>query len=226
MHFPLLFSILGFIGLFSYKVREKFKDKLVLLVWFLIFWGIFLVFYAGSYRFGQDVRFSILSYVPISIFIGIGTSSVVNFLEHKIKPIKGILIFLIIFNFTWFLPFIKAEGEEAWAARMDHKYTVEFAGLLPLNSIVFTHNPNIFLLNKKSAIQSSRETYRPYTVERYLEIFKGGVYVHYNYWSNVDDPRQRGFTENILNRYNYKTIKEYYYRDYKYGLYEIINLKD
>ena len=225
-HFPLLFSIFGFIGLFSYKFIEKIKDKLVLLVWFLIFWGIFLVFYAGSYRFGQDVRFSILSYVPISIFVGIGISSVSNLLEHKIKPIKGILIFLIIFNFTWFLPFIKAEGEEAWAARNDHKYAVEFAEMLPLNSIVYTHTPNIFLLNKKSALQSSSATYKSGNVEQYLYKFKGGVYVHHGYWSNVNDPVQRGFTQNILNKYNYETIKEYYYRDYKYGLYKIINRKD
>jgi 4-amino-4-deoxy-L-arabinose transferase-like glycosyltransferase len=226
MHFPLLFSLLGLIGLFSYEVREKFKDKLILLVWFLIFWGIFLVFYAGSYRFGQDVRFSILSYVPISIFVGIGISSVSNLLENKIKPIKGILTFLIIFNFTWFLPFIKAEGEEAWAARNDHKYAVEFAELLPLNSIVYTHTPNIFLLNKKSALQSSSATYKSGSVEQYLHRFKGGVYVHYGYWSNVNDPLQRGFTQNILNNYNYETIKEYYYRNYKYGLYKIINRRE
>jgi hypothetical protein len=226
MHFPLIFTIFGLIGLFSYKVSEKIKDKLVLFVWFLIFWGIFLVFYAGSYRFGQDVRFSILSYVPISIFVGIGVSSLGNSLEHKIKPIKGILIFLIIFNFTWFLPFIKAEGEEAWAARNDHRRAVEFAELLPVNSIVYTHTPNIFLLNKKNALQSSSATYKSGSVERYLERFKGGVYVHHGYWSNVNDPVQRGFTQNILNKYNHETIKEHFYRDYKYGLYKIVNKKE
>jgi len=42
----------------------------------------------------------------------------------------------------------------------------------------------------------------------------------------VNDPVEREFTENILNKYNYKTIKEYYYRNYKYGLYKIINRKD
>jgi 4-amino-4-deoxy-L-arabinose transferase-like glycosyltransferase len=225
-HFPLLLSIFATLGLFSYKVKEKFKDKLVLFVWFLIFWGIFLIFYAGSYRFGQDVRFSILSYVPISIFVGIGISYISNLLENKIKPIKGILFFLIIFNSTWFLPFIKAEGEEAWAARNDHKRAVEFAELLPINSIVYTHTPNIFLLNKKSALQSSSATYRSGSIEQNLYRFKGGVYVHHGYWSNVNDPQQRSFTQNILNKYNYETIKEYYYRNYKYGLYKILNRRE
>jgi 4-amino-4-deoxy-L-arabinose transferase-like glycosyltransferase len=220
-HFPLIFSILGFTGLFFYK--NHLKDKIVLLAWFLTFWGIFLFFYAGSYRFGQDVRYSILSYPALSIFTGLGFSYLANRLKNKVKSIKGILIFLTIFNFTWFLPFIKAEGEEAWAARNDHKYAVEFAQLLPSNSIIFTHTPNVFLLNKKSAIQSSIETYNPGTVERLQNRFKGGVYVHFNYWSNVDDPVQKSFTENILNRYDYKTIEEHYYRNYKYGLYKIIN---
>jgi hypothetical protein len=218
-HFPFVFSIFSIIGLFFYK--NHLKNKIVLLVWFLVFWGVFLFFYAGSYRFGQDVRYSILSYPALSIFTGLGLSYSANRLGSKVKSIKGILIFLIIFNFTWFLPFIKAEGEEAWAARNDHKYAIEFAQLLPPNSIIFTHTPNIFFLNKKSAIQSSAETYNPGTVERLLNRFKGGVYVHYNYWSNVDDPVQRSFTENILNRYNHITIKEHHYRNYKYGLYKI-----
>jgi 4-amino-4-deoxy-L-arabinose transferase-like glycosyltransferase len=226
IHFPLLFSIFGLIGLFFYKVKEKFKDKLVLLIWFLTFWGIFLFFYAGSYRFGQDVRYSILSYPVLSIFAGLGLSYIENRFKNKVKSLKAFIIFLIIFNFTWFLPFIKAEGEEAWAARNDHKYAAEFARLLPNNSIVFTHTPNIFLLNKKSAIQSSAETNNPGKAKRLANRFKGGVYVHYNFWSNVEDPVQKRFTENILNRYEHKTIKEYYYRNYKYGLYKIIDRKD
>jgi hypothetical protein len=222
--FPVIFSIFGLLGLFFYK--NHIKDKIILLSWFLVFWGIFLFFYAGSYEFGQDVRYSILSYLPLSIFAGLGVSYLGNLLESKMKSIRTILIVLIVFSFTWFLPFVKAEGEEAWAARKDHEYSLEFARLLPPNSIIFTHTPNVFLLNKKSAIQTSAETYNPGTVERYLYLFKGGVYVHYNYWSNVDDPVQRGFTENILNKYDYEIIKEYHYRDYKYGLYKIINRKD
>jgi len=224
--FPVIFSIFAIIGLFFYKNRVYIKEKIILFGWFLTFWGVFLFFYAGSYGFGQDVRYSLLSYLPLSIFVGLGFSYIKSNLKNKVKSIKLVLILLIIFSFTWFLPFVKAEGEEAWAARNDHKYAVEFARLLPPNSIVFTHTPDIFLLNKKSAIQTSSETYNPGTVERHLHRFKGGVYVHYNYWSNVDDPVQRSFTENILNKYDYETIREYYYRNYKYGLYRIINRKD
>ncbi|MBW8003174.1 MAG: glycosyltransferase family 39 protein [Planctomycetes bacterium] len=219
--FPLLFSILGVIGLLFYKNKSYIKGKAIILCWFLLFWGIFLFFYAGSYKFGQDVRFSVLSYVPFSIFVGLGVSFIRNLLGTKVKSISLVLILLIILNFTWFLPFTRAVGDEAWASRIGHKYAVEFARLLPENSIVFTHNPNIFLLNRQSAIQSSTATYNSRIVRRYLDQFKGGVYVHYNYWSNVNDPTQKVFTENILNRYDCQTIKEYHYRNFKYGLYKI-----
>jgi 4-amino-4-deoxy-L-arabinose transferase-like glycosyltransferase len=224
--FPLIFSILAIIGILFYKNKSYIKEKLIVFVWFSLFFGVFLFFYAGSYRNGQQIRFSVLSYVPISIFVGLGVSFIRNLLENKIKSIKLILILLMIFNFTWFLPFIRAEGEEAWAARAAHKYETEFAKLLPENSIVYTHNPNILLLNKQSAIQSASGTYKPGIIEQHLERFKGGVYILRNYWSNVDDPVQRGFTENLLNKYEYNTIKEYDYRSYKFGLYKIIGEKD
>jgi hypothetical protein len=227
--FPLIFSIFALIGLFFYN-KGYIKDKIILLGWFLTFWGVFLFFYAGSYRFsdGLSIRFSLLSYVPLAIFIGLGSSSLNKFFENKIKPIKIILILLIILSSTWFLPFIRSKTKgESELCRMDRKYAMEFAELLPTNSIIYTHNPNMFLINKKSAIQTSSETYRPGIIERHLNRFKGGVYVHYNYWSDVPySDLQRSFTANILGRYDYKIIKEYYYKNHKYGLYKIVGPKE
>ncbi|MBN2532526.1 MAG: glycosyltransferase family 39 protein [Spirochaetales bacterium] len=221
--FPLMFSLFAIVGLIFYKTKTHLKEKLSVFIWFLVFWGIFLFFYAGSYQYGQDVRFSLLSYAPIAIFAGLGVSFSGNLLKDKIKPIKPILVILLVLNFSWFLPFIRAEGEEAWAARRDHRYADEFAQLMGDNSIIYTHNPNIFLLREKSAIQSSFGMHFPGIIEQHLAQFKGGVYIHFNFWSNVDDPAQRGYTEYLLNNYNYEIIKEYYYRNYKYGLYKIIN---
>jgi MFS family permease len=224
--FPLLFTILGAIGLLFYKYKDCIKEKIVLLSWLIVFWGIFLFFYAGSSSFGQDLRFSILSYAPISIFVGMGVSSIRNLLIGKVKSIGLILILLITFNFTWFLPFVRAQGREAWEARTGHKYAVEFAELMPENSIIFTHTPNVFLLNKKSALQSSVATYNPGMVKSLLERFKGGVFVDFNYWSNVPDPQQNRYTKNILNSYDHELIKEYHREHYRYALYEITGLKD
>jgi hypothetical protein len=224
-YFPLIFSIFGVIGLFSYKINERFKEKLILLIWFLTFWGVFLFFYAGSYRFseGLSIRFSLLSYAPLAIFTGLGIASLSNFLNAKIKSIKIILILLILFTSSWFLPFIRSKTKgESELCRMDRKYAMEFVKLLPPNSIIYTHNPNMFLINKKSAIQTSAETYEPGTIKQHQDRFKGGVYIHYNYWSDVPySDLQRQFTANILERYDYQIIKEYHYKNHKYGLYKI-----
>jgi hypothetical protein len=224
--FPLLFTILGITGLLFYKFKDHIKEKIIILSWLLVFWGIFLFFYAGSYRFGQDVRFSILSYAPISIFVGLFISFINTVFEKRTKALTLSMILLIAFNFIGFMPFVRAELREAWESRTGHKYAVEFARLLPENSIIFTHTPNIFLLNKKSALQSSIATYNTGVVDRLLNQFRGGVFVDYNYWSNVNDPTQRSYTENLLNRYNHELIKEYHRENYKYALYKIIGLKD
>ena len=63
--FPSVFTILAFSGLlFS---RESIKYKACLLTWFLLFFGIFLFFYAGSYHYGADVRFSLLTFLPLAV---------------------------------------------------------------------------------------------------------------------------------------------------------------
>jgi hypothetical protein len=229
IYFPMILSILVLIGSFSYKFIEKFKDKLILLIWFLTFWGVFLFFYAGSYAFseGLSIRFSLLSYVPLAIFAGLGITSLANLLNAKTKSIKITLIFFVVFASSWFIPFIKSKTKgEGELCRMDREYAMEFAELLPPNSIIYTHNPNMFLINKKSAIQTSAETYQPGTIRQHLNRFRGGVYIHYNYWSDVSySDLQRQFTSNILERYDYKIIKEYYYKNHKYGLYRITGSK-
>jgi hypothetical protein len=200
------------------------------LSWFLVFWGIFLFFYAGSYEFQDElsIRFSLLSYFPLAIFVGIGISWVANSLNNRINSIKPLLIILTVFNFTYFLPFIRSISKgESELCRVDREYAMEFVKLLPASSIIYTHNPNMFLINKQSAIQTSAETYNPGIIEKHLNQFKGGVYVHYNYWSDVPySDLQRQFTANILDKYDYNIIAEYYYKNHKYGLYKIIGPKE
>ncbi|MHB8772561.1 MAG: ArnT family glycosyltransferase [Syntrophales bacterium] len=77
--FPVLFTLLALIGLAAGKgtaVRMDEKPgwlpRLMILLWFLQFWGIFLFFYAGSYKYGADVRFALVSFMPIAVLGGIG----------------------------------------------------------------------------------------------------------------------------------------------------------
>ncbi|MBT8387660.1 MAG: glycosyltransferase family 39 protein [Ignavibacteria bacterium] len=224
--FPILFTLFF---LTSFFAKLFIKEKLLLVIWFLCFWGIFLFFYAGSYGYGADVRYSLVSYVPLVILAGLGVRQLQEFLKNKLSlksylsPIFGIIIIISILKF---LPQVRAETREAWGARADHLYAKEFATLLPENSIVLTHNPNMFHLWGKNAAQISLATdEKSYVNQILFHQYKDGVYLHWNYWCNADDSLQNSFCNNVLNDYEYELIKEYQENDYNYVLYRI-KIKD
>jgi hypothetical protein len=220
--FPLLFTLLFVTGLFS---KSFIKEKILMVIWFLCFWGVFLFFYAGSYEYGADVRYSLVSYVPLAILSGLGVYHIQS-LVTKSKLLKlyinPILVALIIISFLKFLPQVRAETQEAWGARADHLYAKKFSELLPENSIVLTHNPGMFHLWGKNAAQISLASYQTSYVNQVLfNQYKEGIYLHWNYWCNADDSLQYSFCENVLNLYEYDLIEEYKKNDYRYVLYKL-----
>ncbi|MBW2428470.1 MAG: glycosyltransferase family 39 protein [Deltaproteobacteria bacterium] len=234
--FPLLFSLLFFLGIVFPRNNKsnnglpqgKFseylfvKEKAILLGWFFAFWGIFLCFYAGSYNYGADVRFSLMSYFPLAISAGYGVASLCGWAECRFDITwldKGIIA-LIIFSFLPFMPYIRAETQEAWGARADHHFAKEIVDLLPANSLVLTHNPNMFLLWGRDAAQAAVGMQGEY-MDDLFNRYKGGIYFHYNFWCNVDDPSQRSFCQNVLSRYAVKEIKSYQEQNYKFSLYQL-----
>ena len=52
--------------------RMDFRSVLLMPLWFLLFWGIFLFFYAGSYKYGADVRFALVCFMPLAVMAGLG----------------------------------------------------------------------------------------------------------------------------------------------------------
>ena len=81
--FPVLFTLLALFGLTAWRVRQpqtggKIEPPGVFLIlfWFLLFWGIFLFFYAGSYQYGADVRFALVCFMPLSVLAGLGGDAV------------------------------------------------------------------------------------------------------------------------------------------------------
>lgn len=77
--FPVLFTLLALVGLAVWKGRPgRGGEKIgpggvsLILLWFLLFWGIFLFFYAGSYKYGADVRFALVCFMPLAVLAGLG----------------------------------------------------------------------------------------------------------------------------------------------------------
>ncbi len=222
LKFPLLFTILFIISLFS---KTYIKEKFLLLIWFLCFWGIFLFFYAGSYGYGADVRYSLISYIPLTVLAGFGIhrlQTLFRFNEKNNIYINSIIAVIIIISFFKFLPQVRAETQEAWGARADHLYAEKFAEILPEKSIVLTHNPNMFHIWGKNAAQISLLTDEKSYVEQILfNQYKDGVYLHWNYWCNADDSLQNSFCENGLSNYDSELISEYFEQDFRYALYRL-----
>ncbi|CAN2040554.1 Glycosyltransferase RgtA/B/C/D-like domain-containing protein [Candidatus Magnetomoraceae bacterium gMMP-15] len=249
--FPVLFTIFAVIGLFSTKFSIKWK--VLILSWFLFFWGIFLFFYAGSYHYGADVRFALLSFMPLSILAGLGGgfikdlfsrkpesetrklnlnteafNTISSYPESEIQKLKlrtqnlsFILILLIIFNFINFLPQISRVGQEAWGARYDHFYAEKFIEKIPERSIILTHNPTMFLLWNRNAIQTHAGINHPGIISHLMEKYKGHVYFHYNYWCNTKSEPNIKLCQAIKNKYILEEIARAKEQDYEYVLYKM-----
>lgn len=239
--FPLFFTFLFFTGLGipNLVIKQKagrtktsleaffWREKSILIIWFLSFWGVFLVFYAGSYNFGADVRFSLMSYIPFAVLAGFGAAALSKWTTERFHQewIMHALAALILLCSISFLPYIKAETEEAWGARADHSYAEIMAQRLPPNSLILTHNPNMFLLWGKNAAQASVVTEDRGHINHLFNRYKGGIYFHYNFWCNVNDPSQQSFCKNILNEFKMRKIISFHEQNYEYALYKLYKIE-
>jgi hypothetical protein len=197
-----------------------------------MFWTIFLFFYAGSYNYGADVRYSLMSYVPIAVLAGAGIRRLTHALDavHRgrwsDRAILAATIAVILAQSMYYLPLVRATGEEAWAARADVKYAKAFAERLPPNAIVLTHNPSMFHIWGINAAQLSLAmSDTAFVSEALHRRFAGGVYVHWSFWCNVNDPTQVAFCRSVLARFPHELVEARREREYEYALYRLIDDK-
>jgi hypothetical protein len=217
--FPVVLTAFFFVALF---VRRLAKEKIMLLFWLLFFWGVFLFFYAGSYHYGADVRFVLMALPPFSLLAGIGLSSFDGAIKRltgkNYPPAAGV----VLLAFLSFLPEARAVGEEAWAARADHQYAQAMVEKLPADAIVFTHNPSLFLFWGRSAAQASiLAGCDQARLESWKAQFPGGIFFHFNFWCNVNDPVQQSFCARILEKFRHHEVLKFGARNYTYILYKI-----
>ncbi len=226
--FPALYTLLALAGLvirtFVADAR-RLREAAVCSVYFLAFWVIYLFFYAGSYNYGADVRFSLMAYPPVALLAGAGAGELVRRMQSRgwASSITGVaLVAAVLFQFTWYLPLVRSVGEEAWAARADVAYAEEFVRTLPKNAFVFTHNPNVFhLLGVNAGQVSMLVGERHYVNAAVLTRYSGGVYMYWNFWCNVMDPVQQKFCRDALAQWPSRLVSERFERDYRFAFYRL-----
>jgi hypothetical protein len=219
--FPVLFTVLAIAGL----VHKPPRGVIAAAALFLCFWGVFLFFYAGSYNFGADVRFSVMSNAWLALLAGRGGAQIVKlvngFSNNDRRAAAGLTAALIA-QFFWYMPQVRSIGEEAWEARADVAFAHAVIQRLPRNSVVLTHNPSIFHLNGVSAAQMSLVTSEPAYVTGFLSSrFAGGVYLHWNAWCGYYDPFQQAFCESTLKSFDHELFAEHRERDFRYAIYKL-----
>lgn len=222
--FPVLLTALALCGLLW--ARSQLRQRILLFLWFLPFWGIFLFFYAGSYKYGADVRFSLVSFMPLAVMAGLGGHA----LSERLKgwfpgatfPFSSLLVLVLVFSFLKFLPLVRQVGQEAWGARHDHFFAREFMERIPRRSIVLTHIPTMFLVWGQGAIQTYAGTSNPDLIENLLLKYNGHVYFHHNYWCNTKSEPNVRLCKAIGEIYELEKVASAREQDCDYGMYRIL----
>ena len=217
--FPALYSVLAFLGLTARPAKPAAAPA----AWFLLFWGVFLFFYAGSYDFGADVRFSLMSHAPLAMLAGRGAWWLRDVATRAgLRGASTAIGLALGVQFLWFMPQVRAVGEEAWAARADVAFTKRVIAELPPNSVVLTHTPSIFLVNGVGAAQMSLVSEDPiYVTSTLSRRYAGGVYLHWDVWCGYGDPVHQESCEATLRSFSSDLFREYRERDYRYAFYRL-----
>jgi len=214
--FPFFFLLLAVLGIFAGKTLVR--NRIFLLCWWALFFLPYLFFYAGSYRYGVDVRFVIPALCPVSALCGLGAEKVQQMLSAVFRsPFQAVLAAVAVL-FLPFLPFIRTVHEEAWQARFDHQFITREAALLPQDSIIFSHSPYVITVNsKRGALQS----YFGSSAEKVGEVFSltDHVYFYRDYWCFAKETEQNFNYFNEHFKLTRQSAEKMY--DREYALYKV-----
>jgi hypothetical protein len=218
--FPAVVSLLAVLGLAATRFT---RERCLMALYFLVFFGIDLVFYAGSYNYGADVRYSLMTYPPLAVLGGVGAARVARWVGRLVPalPASAIVGALLGFQFLWYAPVVRGATEEAWAARADVRFARQSAAQLPPESYVLTQNPAMFHLWGTHAGQMSRVVALPAYAELLERRFAGGIYVHWNFWCNVQDPVQPDLCRRAMALGRTELVMESRERDQRYAFYRL-----
>jgi 4-amino-4-deoxy-L-arabinose transferase-like glycosyltransferase len=218
--FPVAFTALAVVGALAARRRGA-----AIVLHFVLFFGITLFFYAGSYDHGADVRYSLMTYPAVAILAGVGAAAIATQLAGVVGGPTGaarLVAAALGCQFLWYAPVVRATTEEAWAARADVRFAASAVPALRGNTYVLTHNPGMFHLWGVNAGQMSQVAGNPSYLDYLATRYAGGVYVHWNFWCNVQVPEQQDLCRVVKALKPLETMREYRERDYAFAFYRLV----
>ena len=218
--FPAAYTALAILGLWGQRAQA---GRLTMACYFVVFVGVALLFYAGSYNYGADVRYSLATYPPLAILAGLGLARLVEPFDrawHRRLALLGLASALVV-QFLWYLPQVRSTTDGAWAARADVEFAASLVPDLRGNRYILTQNPGMFQVWGVNAGQTSLAATDPARLDALARQYPGGLYLHWNFWCNVQDPIQRGFCTRVLELRAGEPVREANSGDQRYVLYRL-----
>ena len=190
--FPVAGTVLALAGVIWLLGRNR-TAGLALGTWFILSWGIFIVFYAGGYYYGASSRYAVVSCAPVAVFMGIGFAAIYGLIARLPGLFYGVAACGLI-NWVAAMHYVPTLSREAIEAVADVDFVAEVAPTLPTGSLVLSSDPCMWLLKGVNASQFyTVDTEIRSNLAELVNQFPGGIYVHWGFWQNAEP----GGAENV-----------------------------
>lgn len=219
IRFPALITLLALIGIYAFR---RSRATVFLFFWFLVSWGIYLFFYAGSYNYGADVRYSLLTYPALIVLASIGLKWCYDKMSQHIERRTSLAVLAVIVFLNWiaFLPLVRAVGFEAVHARNCIIASKKLAHHVPQGALVLAHNPNVWLVRGYNSIQTYSVEDRFQSYQHFFQQYPGGLYFYKNYWCNPGSGAKK-FCDMVFEKFDTELIENEIILNFEYGLYRL-----
>jgi hypothetical protein len=190
---------------------------------------VYAFFYAGSVRYGTDVRYSLIGYPPLVLLAGYGVFFLHKNLSKKIKSdllISSIFVLIIfILGFSFYYKSVSTmpnDITEANQARIYHDFVVDYAKKLDKNCYILSHVSSIYLVLGKGSLQTwngqNEQVMRELFSKTDCVIFDDG------FWCNLE-PYKSSVCKNIFDKFKITPLDSVTAKEGKptYTLYKIEN---
>ena len=181
--FPLAGTLLA-LGGAGWLARHRRWFGVTALGWFLLSWGIFVLFYAGGYYYGASSRYAVISSASVALLMGIGAAALVQGLRRWPAVLATVGVALLL-NWISAMDYVPTLGRESNEARADINFVHEAASKLPSGSLIVAMDPCLWtMLDRNSAQYVTVETQLHHDLLNLSSQYPGGIYLHWDYWVN------------------------------------------
>lgn len=181
--FPLAGTGLALAGAIWLAIRSRWLGASAF-IWFIISWGIFVLFYAGGYYYGASTRYAVVSSASVALFMGIGAAALIAGLRRQPLALAGLGI-VVVLNWISAMQFVPTLGRESNEARADVDFVREAAAKLPTGALVVSNDPCIWtMLGRNAAQLQNVESMVRTDMRELVRQYPGGIYLHWDYWVN------------------------------------------